>query len=181
MGTSLETTLHDEALRYGREVEEARQRMMQAASLRHEAIFGLHAAGLSVRSIASKIGCSPSVVQNAVRQARSSRPQIERRENRVTYELHRALAEKLERDPVPVVQCGLRNVDRMLLKQRDPLSRKWVERWGELLNGPVVDLKRSMLEMSHAAEDLRQMSPFIGALTEDERLLAIKKASKNAA
>lgn len=145
-----------------------------------ETVFGLYAGGLSVDAISAKTGLSTSAVQDAIQDARTARPQIERRENRVTHELHRALVAKLTKDPGPVIECGLQNVERMLTRPRDPVSRRWVERWGELLAGPLDTMTELMLAPGHDAEDMRQMSPFVGALTEPERLLAIRKASSHA-
>lgn len=181
METSFEAELLEQAVRTSCETEAARVAMMEAAARRHEAIFGLHATGLSIRAIAQKLDCSPSVVQVAVKRAVSLRPAIERRENRVTYELHRELAEKLEQNPSFVVSKGLENISKMLRKKRDPLSKNWVLRWQTLLQGNLDEMKRFMLEISHDAEDMRQMSPFMGVLTNEERLLAIKKAGKYAA
>lgn len=180
METSLEERLLADALQEGQRTEAARQAMLESATRRQEAIFGLHATGLSTRAIASKLGCSPSVVQHAIAQARAARPKIDRRENRVTFELHRAVAELLDQNPSEVIARGMSHVDVMRTRQRDPISKDWMARWKSLLLGNVDELKRFMLEMSHDAEDMRQMSPFLGVLSNDERILAIKKASKNA-
>lgn len=144
------------------------------------AFFGLHASGMSVRAIASKLGCSPAVVQNAIAQAQSSRPQIARRENRVAYELHRALATYLDERPDEVISKAMENVANMRSKKRDPFSSGWVSLWEQLLQGDLERLKESMLEISTDAENLRQMSPIAGVLSDGERLLAIKKAAKYA-
>lgn len=75
----MEQYLINEVNRQTRLTEAARNAMLSSAARRQEGIFGLHASGMSVRGIASKLGCSPAVVQNAIAQARSSRPQIDRR------------------------------------------------------------------------------------------------------
>lgn len=154
--------------------------IMGHASRLQEAIFGLHASGMSIRAVAEQLGVSPAVVQNAISQARSSRPKIERRENRATYELHRAIAERLDENPEEVISKGLDNIAQMLPRQRSSISKDWVSKWDQLLRGNVEHLKQVILEMSSEAEDLRQMSPFLGVLTEEERLLAIRKASISA-
>ena len=154
--------------------------MMEHASKRQEAIFSLHASGMSFRTIAEHLGVSTAVVQKAISQARSSRPKIERRENRVTYELHRAIVERLNESPEEVISKGLDNVVQMLPRQRSSISKDWVCTWGQLLRGDIERLQQVMLEMSSEAEDLRQMSPFRGVLSKEERLLAIRKATKYA-
>jgi Homeodomain-like domain len=59
------------ARRHGNEVETARQKMLASARARRAAIFEAHQAGISIRRIAAELGCSPAVVQNAVRAARA--------------------------------------------------------------------------------------------------------------
>jgi len=173
--------LLDEARQETQQTEEARRSMMNHASKRQEAIFGLHASGMSIRAIAEQLGVSSAVVQKAISQARASRPKIERRENRVTYELHRAIAQRLDENPDEVISKGLDNVAQMRPRQRSSISKDWVSKWDQLLRGDVENLKAAMLEMNSDAEDLRQMSPFLGVLGKEERLIAIKKASKYAA
>lgn len=143
-----------------------------------EAIFGLYASGACATEIAGQVSCTPEEVQAAIREAIALRPHIERRENRVTWELHRAVAEKLDRvDGANIVHEALVQAGVMKARQRSSLARSWMERWEELLQGDLNELKSAMLEVSHDSEDLRQMSPFPGALSQEERQLAIKKAT----
>lgn len=94
----------------------------------------------------------------------------------MTWELHRAVAQKLDEDPNGIIKRALLQTDIMKTRQRDTISRGWMMRWEELLRGDLEDLKAAMLDTDYEAEDLRQMSPFIGVLSQEERLLAIKKA-----
>jgi transposase len=45
--------------------------MLASARARRAAILEAHQAGMSIRQIAAELGCSPAVVQNAVRAARA--------------------------------------------------------------------------------------------------------------
>ena len=108
--------------------------------------------------------------------AAAARPHIDRRENRVAWELHSTVARKLAENP-DIIERALTQAGIMKARQRDTISRGWMERWEELLRGDLEDLKAAMLDVGHDAEDLRQMSPFIGALSQEERLRAIRKAS----
>jgi hypothetical protein len=65
VGDSLAAARH-----HGNELETARQKMLASARARRGAILEAHHAGLSIRRIAAELGCSPAVVQNAVRAAR---------------------------------------------------------------------------------------------------------------
>lgn len=109
------------------------EKVLSCAAMNHgpgarEAVFGLHAAGLVETSIAEKLGVGIMEIQDATHQARLARPSIERRENRVTWELNRALLMKLEADPEPVIKCGLQNLTRMRQEHLAPFARGWVER-----------------------------------------------------
>jgi DNA-binding NarL/FixJ family response regulator len=63
----------ERARRLGARTEDARQRMLSAARARRAAILDAHRGGLSVRQIAQELGCSPAVVQEALRSARTDR------------------------------------------------------------------------------------------------------------
>lgn len=145
--------------------------------LRREVIYGLFASKTSVADIASETCCTAAEVQEAIDQAQAARPPIERRENRVTWELHYAVARKLDEDPTDIIKRALKQAGIMKARQRDTISRGWMDQWEQLLRCDLDVLKATMLEVSHEAEDLRQMSPFIGVLSQEERRSAILKAS----
>jgi chromosome segregation and condensation protein ScpB len=174
------STLTDELIRKAkasaRETEEPRVQTMLASDRRAEALFALAAEGLSMRKIADATGVSLSVVQRLLDKARASRPALGRREERVAYELHRAVAEKIMLDPEPVLRRARENLRTMLARRRDDYSAGWVREWGILLQGDVAHLVEAMLRPDERGIDLRQMSPFAGALTQDERMAAIHKA-----
>lgn len=161
--------------------EKARREMLDAAVLRQEAILGMSANGASVRQIAAAIGCSPAVVQSSLERARGRRPRLRGRENHVAYELHLAVTQKLLEDPVGVVQKGLLGLERMRERPRGPVGEGWTSRWEELLKGDLEELRKRMLATDEEAEDLRQMSPFMGVLDDAERRDAIRKAKSLAA
>lgn len=67
----------------------------------------------------------------------------------------------------------------MIARQRDAIARGWMEQWEHLLRSNPETLKAAMLDTGREGEDLRQMSPFFGALSEAERRIAIVKASSS--
>lgn len=80
--------------------------------------------------------------------------------------LHQRVAEKL------VVQPGLKQqafarLER--LRQLNPASAVYLERWRELLQGDELQLLRKMTESGDQADALRQASPFTTLLGEKER------------
>lgn len=176
MSRELIESLLAEEDRCAQESQRARREMLRAAERRQEAMLGLQAEGLSIRDIAKRLGCSPKVVQDSIEKAKRRRPTIERREQRVSWELHRAVADRLRRDPAPVLGVARRNIDRMKGQRRDEYARGWVGEWERLVEGDVDALIEGMLGTDERAIDLRQMTPFAGALTQGERLVAIHKA-----
>ncbi len=65
----------------------------------------------------------------------------------------------------------------MRQRKRNPIAENWLDKWEELLEASTDELARAMLAEGEQAKELRQFSPFAGALTEEERLIAIRKAA----
>jgi hypothetical protein len=156
------------------DTERTRRSMLVLARQRQETILGLHAWGLSVRVIAQRLGSSPSVIQDALRTARSRHPGA-RREERLPYELHVMLGLRLAQDPEGLRVLARANLARMRESPRAPIARRWLDRWEEILELPDEDLEVAMLADDEQGRDLRQISPFAGALTAEDRLTAMKK------
>ena len=181
----MSATVTDELIRLamdaGAAAEKYRREMLAASDRRAEAVFALWAEGMPVRKIAEVIGVSPSVSQRLLEKARESRPRLPRREERVSYELHRAVAEKVSEDPEPVLGKARTNLLRMSARTRGAYGQGWVAEWDELVNGGDISrLVESMLRPDERGIDLRQMTPFAGVLSQEERLVAIHKAARAA-
>jgi hypothetical protein len=108
---------------------------------------------------------------------RALRPQ--RREERVQIELHRALLSKLISDPERVRDLARRNITRSRSMVRGDQAREWLDEWQALVDGTPERLVEVFLGEDEYSIDLRQVSPFAGALTEEERLAAIQRASSS--
>lgn len=77
---------------------------------------------------------------------------------------HRALAQKLHRADVSEAQ------HRLLQWRHDgKIDERYAQRWELLLHRPLPEIRRAIGEDSQDARDLRQNSPFAGALSEAER------------
>lgn len=176
MDDTLIDRLVEEAKELTSETESAREAMMAAARRRQETILGLKAAGLSVRVIAARLGSSPSVIQDALRTAISRHPAQARREERFPFELHVLLGAKLHVQPDRLRDIARENIERMRETPRAPIAENWLDRWEELLSRPVDEIEREMLKDDDEGRDMRQISPFAGALDQGERLIAMKKA-----
>lgn len=97
------------------------------------------------------------------------RPRLSQSERR-TLAFHRAVAEKIEKNPSAVIEIAKRCLDGLRNRDVDGHSAPYFDAWQFLLDGPVADLLRVMTSTDAVARDLRQASPFSGILTDDERL-----------
>jgi transcriptional regulator with XRE-family HTH domain len=156
------------------------------------------AVGWTVRELAENMGVAPSTVTRMEQSEREDRIQLgtlkralgvmgryprvdvvnSRREERVTMEFHRALARKLASDPQAVLEVVPKNLGRLRARLTSPIGQRWVDRWVELVDSPVDVLIDGMLADTPEGRELRQNSPFAGALTQDERLAAILRANQ---
>ncbi|TFB97862.1 MULTISPECIES: helix-turn-helix domain-containing protein [Cryobacterium] len=154
--------------------------------------------GWTVRDLAENLGVAPSTVTRMEQSERDDRiqlgtlkralavmgrrPRVEvvntRREERVTMELHRTLANRLRTDPQAVLDVVPDNLVRLRARLRSPIGQKWVDRWAELVDSPVDLLILGMLADTPEGRELRQNSPFAGALTQGERVAAIERANQ---
>ncbi|MET3142488.1 UNVERIFIED_ORG: putative heme iron utilization protein [Arthrobacter sp. UYEF2] len=104
---------------------------------------------------------------------------MQRREVRVALELHRTVADLLRSDRCEeILEVGRRNIARMRETPRATIAERWLDEWAHLLGGPIDSLIQRMLAINERGIDLRQISPFAGALTQDERLDAIRRARR---
>lgn len=104
---------------------------------------------------------------------------LKHREERTSWQIHRAVAEKLRRSPSSreaILGLARTNLDRAREIVRGPQAHAWLDQWQEALDGPVRALIDLMLREDAEGIDLRQVSPFAGALTQEERLQAIRRA-----
>lgn len=120
-------------------------------------------------------------VSEIVREAleRALRPR--RREERVQLELHRTLLGKLISDYQGVRALAMRNLTKSRTVVRGDQALGWLDEWQALLDGPPGQLVDVLLGNDEHSMDLRQVSPFAGALSDDERLTAINRAGSHAA
>jgi hypothetical protein len=140
-------------------------------------VYSLAATGMTTDAVAGSLGWTQSDVVAAVSLARSRRPTMERREDRVAWELHRAVVDHLRAERGRVLALAARNIARLRETRRSPLAEGWVDEWEALLAGPDGPLVERMLGTDERSVDMRQIGPFAGVLTQDERLIAIRKAS----
>ena len=94
------------------------------------------------------------------------------REDRRSVAFHRAIAEKLLRQPAKVVGKGRRNLAKLasVVDVSHPCGAQLVSAWRRWLALPPEELARRIVDEDGWLErDMRQSSPFAGVLTEQER------------
>jgi hypothetical protein len=84
---------------------------------------------------------------------------------------HRAVAQGLRR---PIVQEAQHVLFRW--EEQGRIDRRYADRWKELLERPVPEIRRALVDESQEADDLRQNSPFAGLLSEPERRRIVEVA-----
>jgi transcriptional regulator with XRE-family HTH domain len=103
---------------------------------------------------------------------------LERREDRVALELHRAVAMKLVDDPHQVLSKVIRESKR-IRPNLQGCAVDDLDEWVDLAMSSRLDLLISvMLGTDHRSVNLRQVSPFGGILSETERMTAIGRATE---
>lgn len=157
---------------------------------------------VSVRELARRLDVSPATVQNyeraeltgriqldtltralgalgatvSVRVTSRSPNRLERREERVALELHKKVAQHLLRD----VDATLANVGEVAMASRarvDPVTAALIDEWMRLADThDVAGLLHAMTATDRHSIDMRQVGPFNGVLSDDERLDAIRRA-----
>lgn len=96
-----------------------------------------------------------------------------RRENARSRRLGIAVAGKLLIDPEGVLALARQNLERLREQHAGGRVDFWLDRWDELLDGPLDAIVDSLVSERADAVDLRQVSPFAGALDDRERLAAL--------
>ena len=87
------------------------------------------------------------------------------REERRSLALHRAIAERLAREPDRILQVARTNVRRMRRRTASHL----LEEWTVLLSRPLTALLPLLTDPDPWARELRHVTPFAGVLSAAER------------
>ncbi len=112
------------------------------------------------------VGTHRRVRRDAVEAMRAG-PGLSREERRSLWLAH-AVAGKIVDNPDTVIRRAHDQLELMRPMVRGR-ARAWIAEWGQLLDGPVDVLIGALTDRSSHGCELRQNSPFAGALTADER------------
>lgn len=91
------------------------------------------------------------------------------REDRRSLALHRVIAARLLADSETVIAKARRNLRVMRRANTDGSADRWFDEWERRLAGPVAGVVEVLVSHDQEARDLRQVTPFAGVLTDDER------------
>jgi len=98
------------------------------------------------------------------------------REPRRSLYLHTAIAQALRHRPTEVYEIARENIDKM--RSVNPQAWRLLDEWERILKGTTSEIVASMLAPSEHGQDLRQVSPFAGVLTADQRADAYRRFRK---
>lgn len=91
------------------------------------------------------------------------------RRQRRSLALAAATAAAIESDPGAARSLASKNLRRMTAAVGDNTARRWLDAWAEVIEGPVEEIRDTLLDPSQHGDDMRQMTPFAGLLSEEER------------
>ncbi len=94
------------------------------------------------------------------------------RDERRSLWLAYIVAGKVAAEPGRAIAAALDHLEDMRPNARGR-AKKWLDEWERLLNGPVDRILAALTDRSLRGRELRQNSPFAGALTEHERRMAL--------
>ena len=98
------------------------------------------------------------------------------REDRRSLALHRVIAARFARDPRAVSTKAVRNL-KVMRRADDGSAAPWLEEWERLLKGPVSAVIEVLVSHDQRARDLRQVTPFAGVLSDEERRAIYRTAA----
>jgi len=152
-------------------------------------------AGLSIRDLAERAGVAASTVwrvesgrldptvgmlRRLLEAARASGPSRGvTREAAVSLALGRLTASAVLRDPDDLVARASARVAAVLADERSGRGpRLWAAEWQRVLDGPFEGVVAALIDPGERGYELRQNTPFTGVLADEERLGAVRRASR---
>jgi transcriptional regulator with XRE-family HTH domain len=91
------------------------------------------------------------------------------REEQRSLALHRVIAARLAADPKRVLSKARRNLAVIRRANTDGSAEPWLAEWAWRLRGPLGGVIEALLSTDQHARDLRQVTPFAGVLSDEER------------
>ena len=95
--------------------------------------------------------------------------------------LHRAVAGQVAAAPGPALELARENARFLLDRGPSAGSARWLRRWLRLIDAGPEPVMEMLTSTSEVAREMRQNSPFAGALSEPERLAVLRSFHRHAA
>ncbi len=157
------------------------------------------AAGISVRELARICEVKPATVQSWERSERDGtiqlstlrralsamqqrlvidiEPRFARREQRLSFEFHRAVLDKLLKKPESTLASAAERLPRLQAAVRGELGEGWMRDWKAMIEArDLHGLAAVMTGSDQRSIDMRQVSPFDAVLDREERRSAMERA-----
>jgi excisionase family DNA binding protein len=119
------------------------------------------------------VGTHRRISRENVEALKSRTDRLSRDERRSLW-LAYVVAGRIATEPERTIADALDHLDKMRGSARGQ-AKKWLDQWERLLNGPVDQILAALTDRSLRGRELRQNSPFAGALTEEERRTALEE------
>lgn len=94
------------------------------------------------------------------------------RDERRSLWLAYVVAGQIASRPAAAIADALDQLDKMRLSARGQ-AKHWLDEWERLLHGPVDRVLAALTDRSLRGRELRQNTPFAGALTDEQRRIAL--------
>ncbi|MGH3573864.1 MAG: hypothetical protein ACRDUW_18930 [Pseudonocardiaceae bacterium] len=102
------------------------------------------------------------------------------REQERSLWLHRAVLGRLVEHPAAILELARQNAIRLLGQQaRSGMTTHWLQQWLQVLYSGVDEVAQVLTSRSPLALELRQNSPFAGALPQQTRSLVLAAFAKH--
>ena len=89
------------------------------------------------------------------------------REERRSLHLHHAIARRVDRSPEEVLARARDTLS--LMRSKHPEAHQLFREWDVILDRPVSEIVSALIDPSSHGRELRQVTPFAGVLTAEER------------
>lgn len=119
------------------------------------------------------VGTHRRISRESIEALKSRTDRLSRDERRSLW-LAYVVAGEIATEPERTIAAALAHLDQMRGSARGQ-AKKWLDEWERLLNGPVDRVLAALTDRSLRGRELRQNSPFAGALTEEQRRTALEE------
>ncbi|MFN0061251.1 MAG: helix-turn-helix domain-containing protein [Myxococcaceae bacterium] len=119
------------------------------------------------------VGRHRRVVRRDVEALRTATSRLTRDQLKSLW-LGHAVAARLVEDPFGVMAQARDNLERLRRNAARGSAKLWLDEWAKLLDGSIEEVLAVLTSRSPRSRELRQNTPFAGALSAEERQAALR-------